>query len=105
MDILDVAVKRALERAQTLRENREHKEELEQLLAEKSEVLNRLALANAELNSGIRCIVLTGAGKGFCAGGDVKGMAATELDADDMPTLDERIHRQRLSHRNTAGFG
>ena len=33
-------------------------------------------LADAELNEDVRCVVLTGAGKGFCAGGDVKGMAA-----------------------------
>ncbi|MEC8347319.1 MAG: enoyl-CoA hydratase-related protein, partial [Pseudomonadota bacterium] len=34
-------------------------------------------LANAELNTQVRCVVLTGSGKGFCAGGDVKGMAAS----------------------------
>ena len=28
-------------------------------------------LADAELNTKVRCVVLTGAGKGFCAGGDV----------------------------------
>ena len=34
-------------------------------------------LAEAELNPAVKVIVLTGAGKGFCAGGDVKGMAAS----------------------------
>ena len=34
-------------------------------------------LAAAELDTAVKCIVLTGAGKGFCAGGDVKGMAAS----------------------------
>ena len=33
-------------------------------------------LAAAELNVAVKCIVLTGAGKGFCAGGDVKSMAS-----------------------------
>ena len=38
-------------------------------------------LEDAELNADVRCVVLTGAGKGFCAGGDVKGMAARSDDA------------------------
>jgi 2-(1,2-epoxy-1,2-dihydrophenyl)acetyl-CoA isomerase len=58
------------------------------------------ALDYAERAAQIRCVVLTGAGGGFCAGGDVKGMAA---GGGGGPTLDERIHAQRLSQRNTAG--
>jgi 2-(1,2-epoxy-1,2-dihydrophenyl)acetyl-CoA isomerase len=61
------------------------------------------ALDYAERAAAIRCIVLTGAGGGFCAGGDVKGMAAGGGGGGAGPTLDERIHAQRLSQRNTAG--
>ena len=63
-------------------------------------------LAAAEFDAAVKCIVLTGAGKGFCAGGDVKGMAARE-DAKGgtagVMTLDEAIHRQRANQRATAG--
>ena len=60
-------------------------------------------LAEAELNPAVRCIVLTGAGKGFCAGGDVKGMAARGDGTVGENTIDSAIHRQRLNQRATAG--
>ena len=65
-------------------------------------------LENAELNADVRCVVLTGAGKGFCAGGDVKGMAARSDDVETTggaakDTIDEAVHRQRLAQRATAG--
>ena len=34
-------------------------------------------LVQFETDPEIRCVVLTGSGKGFCAGGDVKGMASS----------------------------
>jgi 2-(1,2-epoxy-1,2-dihydrophenyl)acetyl-CoA isomerase len=70
------------------------------------EMLDGLALALAEAESArdVGCVVLTGAGGGFCAGGDVKGMAARGGEGGGKgPGLDERIHAQRLAQRATAG--
>jgi len=60
-------------------------------------------LADAELNPQVRCIILTGAGKGFCAGGDVKGMASDGDGSAGDNTIDHAIHRQRSNQRGTAG--
>ena len=60
-------------------------------------------LAAAALEPNVRCIVLTGAGKGFCAGGDVKAMAASGDGTVGEATIDEAIHRQRVNQRETAG--
>lgn len=59
-------------------------------------------IAEFELDNDIRCIVLTGAGKGFCAGGDVKGMASKDSNNDEN-TIDKAIHRQRDHQRGTSG--
>jgi 2-(1,2-epoxy-1,2-dihydrophenyl)acetyl-CoA isomerase len=64
------------------------------------------ALEYAEQAASVRCVVLTGAGGAFCAGGDVKGMASggdAGSGVGRQATLDERIHAQRLNQRATAG--
>jgi 2-(1,2-epoxy-1,2-dihydrophenyl)acetyl-CoA isomerase len=62
-------------------------------------------LARVETDDAVGCVVLTGAGGAFCAGGDVKSMAAPPADGRDGagPSLDARIHRQRLNQRATSG--
>ena len=62
-------------------------------------------LAEVEVAPDVGCVVLTGAGGAFCAGGDVKGMAdrGGEGGKQGRPTTDEAIHRQRLSQRATSG--
>jgi 2-(1,2-epoxy-1,2-dihydrophenyl)acetyl-CoA isomerase len=58
-------------------------------------------LAAAELDPAVGCIVLTGAGGAFCAGGDVKAMAQGHASGAALdPTL--RMERQRMNHRATS---
>ena len=47
----------------------------------------------------VGAILLTGAGRGFCAGGDIKAMQARNSDAEVKPTLEEQINRQREGHQ------
>ena len=62
-------------------------------------------LAQVETDEAVGCVVLTGAGGAFFAGGDVKNMAATPTDRGDGAgrSLDALIHRQRLNQRATSG--
>ena len=61
-------------------------------------------LADVEVDDEVGCVVLTGAGKGFCAGGDVKSMAGEDGDNGRAAVpYDAQVHRQRLSHRATSG--
>lgn len=60
-------------------------------------------LAWAELEPAVKVVVLTGAGQGFCAGGDVKGMASRNDGTVGDNTIDGAIHRQRVNQRATSG--
>ena len=71
-----------------------------------SEAMNQALgrqLAAAELDPAVRCIVLTGAGPGFCAGGDVKGMNDRNSGGGRGVSIDEQIATQRINQRATAG--
>jgi 2-(1,2-epoxy-1,2-dihydrophenyl)acetyl-CoA isomerase len=61
-------------------------------------------LAQVEIDESVGCVVLTGTGGAFCAGGDVKGMAAPRPESNGGGrSIDVAIHRQRLSQRATSG--
>jgi 2-(1,2-epoxy-1,2-dihydrophenyl)acetyl-CoA isomerase len=64
-----------------------------------SKAMIELAIATLEqcaVDPAVGCIVLTGAGRGFCAGGDVTAMGSGPTS--DM-TLEQQVDRQRAIHR------
>ena len=54
------------------------------------------ALERFAVDPSIGCIVVTGAQRGFCAGGDVSAMNAGD---SAIMTFEQRLDRQRASHR------
>jgi len=63
------------------------------------------ALEDAETAPDVGCVVLTGAGGAFCAGGDVKAMdeGTSQVPGSAGRGIDAAIHAQRLAQRATAG--
>ena len=69
-------------------------------------------LAECERDREIRCVALTGNGRGFCAGGDVKGMQSRNDQATDsspaaqprgfVPSLEHAVRELRASHDSTV---
>jgi 2-(1,2-epoxy-1,2-dihydrophenyl)acetyl-CoA isomerase len=60
-------------------------------------------LRRFETDEAVRCVVVTGAGGAFCAGGDVKGMAEQNSGRGTRRSVDEIVARQRLNQRETSG--
>lgn len=79
----------------------------ESLNSMSGELLDSLAahLASAAEDTEVRCVVITGAGRAFCAGGDVKGMAASPRSEAGAPSprplisSAEGLRRQEESSR------
>jgi 2-(1,2-epoxy-1,2-dihydrophenyl)acetyl-CoA isomerase len=48
-------------------------------------------LSSAARNNEVGCVVLTGAGRGFCAGGDISAMRARNESSGPAPTVEDRV--------------
>lgn len=70
-----------------------------------NEMLEALArvLVTVEISDEVGCVVLTGAGGAFSAGGDVKAMADRGSSNEAPVPVDTAIQRQRLNQQATSG--
>jgi 2-(1,2-epoxy-1,2-dihydrophenyl)acetyl-CoA isomerase len=65
----------------------------DKLNAMSAEMMGALAdnLHRAATDPAIGCVVVTGAGRGFCSGGDIGGMRARNESTGPAPTIEERV--------------
>jgi 2-(1,2-epoxy-1,2-dihydrophenyl)acetyl-CoA isomerase len=68
-------------------------ERLNALSAEMGQMLYE-AVVRLDKDADVGCVIITGAGRGFCAGGDVKNMAERKT-----PNREERMASLKQSHR------
>jgi 2-(1,2-epoxy-1,2-dihydrophenyl)acetyl-CoA isomerase len=59
-------------------------------------------LTRASHDREVGCVVLTGAGRGFCSGGDIGGMRERNESTGPAPTLEESVARLRRSEETSA---
>ncbi len=60
----------------------------------------REALRLADTNTHVRCVLITGAGEAFCAGGDISGMASPSDPSAPPMGPEDRIRELRDKQRN-----
>lgn len=63
----------------------------------------RALLPQLESRSDVGCVMITGAGKAFCSGGDVSEMGSAAGPASETPSLDQRV--RDLAERQRALTG
>ncbi len=59
-------------------------------------------LTRASTDKDVGCVVLTGAGRGFCSGGDIGGMRERSEGSGLPPTLEESVARLRRGEEASA---
>lgn len=57
-------------------------------------------IIHAENNADVRCVVVTGAGNAFCAGGDIRN---NDIAPESPDQIDERIEWMQVIQRDTVG--
>jgi 2-(1,2-epoxy-1,2-dihydrophenyl)acetyl-CoA isomerase len=69
----------------------------------------RQALLDADAEPAVRCVVITGAGKAFCSGGDVSGMGGgaerVRTSRGDVSGMGDGAERERTSPGDVSGMG